>query len=171
MGDLQDLIVCAQVLSSKEAGRWHSKGHKIWSYSNPQVGVENPEVYRRNYGLLLWKDKYDGACDYAYQWSAGNIWNDFDSPGGWRGHNFTYPTVDGVIGTIAWEGYREGVNDVRYVTTLERLIREADISKNVRQKEIARSAKQYLETVQPLTDDLDVVRTKLADYILKLTRK
>ena len=29
--------------------------------------------------------------------------------------------VNGVIDTIAWEGYREGVDDVRYITTLHDL--------------------------------------------------
>ena len=40
-------------------------------------------------------------------------------------------TVDGVIDTIAWEGYREGVDDVRYVTTLQKAI-EAGVDVIVR---------------------------------------
>ncbi|MFA7185885.1 MAG: hypothetical protein WC082_13370, partial [Victivallales bacterium] len=78
MGDIQDLFVCGGKPMVEEAANWHSKGHKIWCYANPQSGVENPAVYRRNYGILLWQNDYDGACTFAYHQSYGNIWNDFD---------------------------------------------------------------------------------------------
>jgi len=57
VGDLLDILVYAGSPSKKEAKQWHSKKHDIWSYANPQGGVENPLVYRRNFGLLLWKQK------------------------------------------------------------------------------------------------------------------
>ena len=121
-GDLLDLLVMAGKLQGMQAQNFHRAGHKIFSYANPQTGPENPELFRRNYGLELWRSDYDGAMPYAYQDSMGFIWNDFDHA--LRDHNFTYPTVDGVIDTLAWEGFREGVDDVRYVTTLEDLIEE-----------------------------------------------
>jgi hypothetical protein len=123
MGDLQDLLVCAGEPSAEEAGQWHSepaRPHLIFNYANPQVGSELPETYRRNYGILLWQKDYDGSMDFAYSWSMGHIWNDFDHKD-YRDHNFTYPTVDGVIDTIQWEGFREGVDDTRYLATLIRL--------------------------------------------------
>jgi len=67
----------------------HSIGHKIFSYANPQVGAENPELYRRNYGLRLWQNNYDGAMDFAYYTSSGNTWNDFDDSFA-RDMNFVY---------------------------------------------------------------------------------
>ena len=36
----------------------------------------------------------------------------------YRDHVFAYPTSNGVIDTIQWEGWREGVDDTRYVATL-----------------------------------------------------
>ena len=36
----------------------------------------------------------------------------------YRDHVFAYPTLNGVIDTIQWEGFREAVDDVRYLTTL-----------------------------------------------------
>jgi len=41
---------------------------------------------------------------------------------------FVYPTVDGVIDTIAWEGYREGIDDLRYLATLRKAIGKAEKS-------------------------------------------
>jgi hypothetical protein len=117
MVDILDVAVKAYALVPAEAAQWHSKGKQILSYANPQAGVENPEIYRKNYGVALWNAEYDGTMDFAYQCAFGDIWNDFDD-GHWRDHVFTYPTSNGVIDTIQWEGFREGVDDTRYVASL-----------------------------------------------------
>jgi hypothetical protein len=116
-GDLLDVAVFAGPLNAVQATEWHLKGQKIFSYANPQVGVENPELYRKNYGFALWNAGYDGAMNYAYQHGYGQIWNDFDNRRN-RDHVFAYPTSDGVIDTLQWEGWREGVDDTRYLATL-----------------------------------------------------
>ena len=118
VGDLLDLANIANVLDKGLAARWHRHGKLVFSYSNPQSGIEEPETYRRNYGLKLWCAGYDGAMIYAYQAQMGpNIWNDFDSPV-YRNEVFAYPTSNGVVDTIEWEGLRAGIDDVRYATTL-----------------------------------------------------
>jgi hypothetical protein len=117
--DLVDTAVAAYGLSPSYAAQWHSYGNKIYSYGNPQAGVENPEIYRKNYGVALWNARYDGAMNFAYQWASesGDYWNDYDDST-LRDHMFTYPTTNGVIDTIQWEGWREGVDDTRYVASL-----------------------------------------------------
>ncbi|HID77829.1 MAG TPA: hypothetical protein EYP56_17755, partial [Planctomycetaceae bacterium] len=91
MGRLLNCLVFAGPPRADEAAKWHSVGSRIFSYANPQVGVEEPETYRRNFGLLLWKAGFDGAMDYAYQHAFSHIWNDFDNPR-YRDHVFAYPT-------------------------------------------------------------------------------
>ena len=124
MADILDTGVTAYALNKTQVPLWHEYGHKVLSYNNPQVGVENPEIYRMNFGFALWDAGYDGALDYAYQHGFGqSIWNDFDAPVNRRGdhyrdHVFAYPTTNGVIDTIQWEGWREGVDDTRYLATL-----------------------------------------------------
>jgi hypothetical protein len=98
----------------------HKAGKKIWLYSFPQNGMEEPDTYRRNFGLTLWKLGIAGACNYAYQAMMHHPWDDFDHPV-FRDEVITYPTVTGVIPTIQWEGWREGIKDVKYLTTLLRL--------------------------------------------------
>lgn len=164
MGGLLDLAIFSGPPRPEEAENYHRIGHQIFCYGNPQVGVEQPETYRRNFGLLLWKAGYDGAMDYAYQHSFGHGWNDFDHPA-CRDHNFAYPTVDGVIDTIEWEGFREGVDDVRYITTLIKTIREA----RQRKPEMTKEAEQWLEALDPARD-LDSIRTQVIDWILKLQK-
>src|SRR5450756_2215923 len=112
----------AGTLDSITVAQFHSVGHRTFNYANPQLGLEQPETYRRNYGLTLWKAGYDGALDYAYQSSFGGFaWNDFDDPT-YKNITMAYPTMNGVIDTIEWEGFREGVNDVRYLSTLLKYI-------------------------------------------------
>jgi hypothetical protein len=169
MGDIQDILVCAGSPWREEADRWHGRGRKIWCYANPQGGIEDAEINRRNFGLLLWQTRYDGAATWAYQSTAGNTWNDFDSPRA-RDYNFTYPTVNGVIDTIQWEGYREGVDDVRYVTTLEQAIERAGNSNDPETVKRAKAAEQYLQSVDVATCDLDTVRQEIIAHILRLSQ-
>ncbi|HAH85760.1 MAG TPA: hypothetical protein DCL60_00140, partial [Armatimonadetes bacterium] len=74
----------------------------------------------------------------------------------------------GVIDTIAWEGYREGVDDIRYLTKLQQLIATAQASGDLALIDIANQATAYLDTIDADRDDLDAVRAKMIDYIIKL---
>ena len=78
---------------------------------------------------------------------------------------FTYPTVDGVIGAVQWGGFREGVDEVRCMTTLLRAVenpREAE-------PDLAKEAQQWIDSVD-VTGDLDGVRSETIGWILKLAR-
>lgn len=162
VGDVQDLLVFAGPPDSDEAAKYHSIGHQIYNYANPQCGCEQPERYRRNYGLLLWKSNFDGAMDFAYQWEFGHIWNDFDSPK-YRDHVMAYPTVDGVVDTLQWEGYREGVDDTRYLATLLRAIENASPD----QQPKAAAAQRWLAEFD-VNGDLDAIRETMVKFILEL---
>jgi hypothetical protein len=165
VGDLLDLLVMAGKLQKTQAENIHGAGHKIFSYANPQTGPENPEIFRRNYGFELWRNNYDGAMPYAYQDSMGFIWNDFDHAR-YRDHNFTYPTVDGVIDTLAWEGFREGVDDVRYVTTLEDMLER--IPKPLPSPAV--EALHYLQRLRGgIPSNLVEVRSEIIQHILRLS--
>ncbi len=115
-GDAIDIAVLSGY-KPVEVTKWRQRGKRILCYGNPQVGIEDPSVYRRNYGMKLWVGGYHGCMPYAYQHAFGNIWNDFDHPE-FRDHVFAYPTTSGLVGTIQWEGFRSGVDDVRYLSTL-----------------------------------------------------
>ena len=104
------------------AKAYHDYGHKVLCYNAPQTGVEKPLSYRIMYGLLMWQKDYDGTLNFAYQfnpaWGHGNLWDDFipetlGQPQRRRSHIFAYPTTNGVVGTIEWEGWREGIDDIR----------------------------------------------------------
>lgn len=163
MGALLNTAVLAGPPDPEEARKFHSVGSQAFCYANPQVGVEDPAVYRRNFGLVLWKAGFDGAMDYAYQHGFNHIWDDFDDKT-YRDLVFTYPTVNGIVDTIEWEGFREGVDDVRYVTTLEKAIRQAT---GARKKDAA-AARQWLDALDPATADLDATRAEMVKWIERL---
>jgi PKD repeat protein len=119
-GSLISVVVLGGTPNATQSGQWRTIGAKSYSYNNPQLGVENPEIYRQNYGFGLWVSDFDGAMDFNYQKEFGtNIWNEYDSSSThYRDHVMAYPKSDGVIDTIQWEGYREGVDDSRYADYL-----------------------------------------------------
>ena len=168
VADILDLLVSSELSDGSDielVDLYHSYGNKVYSYSNPQSVPEFPRVFRLNYGLLMWQYDYDGVMDYAYQHSYGDIWNDFDYSTD-RDHVFAYPTMSGSIGTIQWEGFREGVDDMRYLTALQNTIKSAKS-----QGKDTSEAERWLVNLKKsnlATLDLDAVRLQMIDYILSL---
>jgi hypothetical protein len=73
-------------------------------------------------GFLLWKCNVYGAMASDYQTAFGtDPFDDTLVPTGanapYRPQMLTYPAQGGLISTIQWEGMREGVTDVRFLTT------------------------------------------------------
>lgn len=141
----------------------HSSVHRIWSYGLPNVRVEQPATFRRNYGLAVWHAGFDGACPCAYQHTFGkHIWNDFDTPGPHRDHVFAYPTSD---------GFREGVDDVRYLTTLIEAIEQAKDDESM--MVLVRQAEHWLASLKAgydISGDLDAIRRQAIWFIVELGR-
>ena len=161
--DVLDLAIGNSTFTAAQIAEFQATGHQIYSYGNPQSVPEFPRTFRKNYGLFLWQRGYDGAAIYAYQHNFGVCWNDFDSAT-YRDHNFTYATGNGVVDTIQYEGYREGINDLRYLAALQ-----AAIAANP--GTTATTATTWLNTLKTTdlnTVDLDEVREQMIDYIIAL---
>ena len=98
----------------------------------------------------------------------GRPWDDFDNPI-YRSHMLAYPTVDGVVDTLQWEGVREAVDDVRYAGTLRQAIAAAHDSGSRDAIALAQAAQAWLEQVD-ITGDLQAIRREIADRIMALDR-
>ena len=168
MGDIQDLCNCYNNIDPEVAAKWHSLGHRITIYGYPHGGIVKPELYRRRYGLMTWRGNYDGVMDYAYQSTRGNPWNDYDCAGYHsRTDSYTRIAMDGPIDTTYWEGLREGIDDVRYATTLKLWIEKAKKGEDRKKKRIALEAEQYLKNLD-IDRNLDTIRSEIIEYILKI---
>lgn len=152
---------------------YHDAGLEVGNYGNPQAGEEKPFTYRCNYGLLLWKFDIDMSCTYGLcqgTTTAGRrlVWNDWNREV-YKMSCFVYPTTDGCVDTMEWEGFREGVNDIRYVTKLEQVIEE---TKARGQK--ATDAELYLSILKDSDlsqKDLTIVRNEVINHIIKLENR
>lgn len=173
-GDLLDILVLAGKPNKREIKKFHDVNKKVFTYAFPQSGPENPYIFRRNFGLRLWQNEVDGAMPYAYHDSARSIWNDFDHKN-YRDHNFTYPTINGVIDTIAWEGFREGVDDVRYITTLENYVQKLKGDKKCLLSpdcsQVYNNSVFFLSNLKHSNlAKLDETRSQIASHIIKLEK-
>lgn len=95
-------------------------GMESWAYNDPQGGEERPFTYRSVYGVQLWVEGFDGVCQYMYQSATDKErtgWDDWAHER-WRPHTMSYPSLTRPIRTLQWEGWREGIDDVRYLTKL-----------------------------------------------------
>ncbi|MFC1479756.1 hypothetical protein ACFL6F_04080, partial [Planctomycetota bacterium] len=85
-----------------------------------RVGSSSP---RLNYGIHPWRHGSVLANGWALNWSNGNEFNDLDS--GASDWHMILPNWAGKpISTLSWEGFREGVDDQRYLHVLEKLVKE-----------------------------------------------
>ncbi len=164
IGDLFDLPI-VMGLDPAMAEAFHAAGQLVGCYGNPQGGVEEPETYRRQYGLRLWKAGYDCACTFAYE---GGTWDDYDNTL-LRDLNMTYPTVNGVIPTLQWEGYREGQDDLRYLATLQNLIDKARFLDGAAGEKV-RAAELWVYRMDPDPDGtpLDDIRAGIIERIIAI---
>ena len=123
---------------------------------------------RMRFGWCLLRIGAAGAMEWAYQWPGPEAACTTTCPPAsqaWRAHlvpdtiqhavrapgahgSFAYPSPDGPLPTVAWEGFRAAVDDVRYVRTLERLCREKQGAK---------------------PDDVATARQELADMIARFS--
>ena len=187
VGDIQDLLINAGYPSREAAEKWHSVGHKIVCYANPQGGVEQPDNYRRNYGILIWQYDFDGHMTYIYHWGNNRqgkgalcipyTWNEFSHMTNirWREHNMVYPTADGVIDTVQWEGHREGIDDVRYLTLLLNEMKRLGSANDAKAAEALKAVKAFLKElkagdVNKDVKDMDALRARIVEHILALRK-
>lgn len=98
-----------------------------WRWPSAQ---DDPQVNRLYTGYLLWRTDLYGAFASDYETCWGTDPFDCADPGApadkamYQPAMMTYPAANGVIDTLQWEAAREGITDVRYLTTYYAALRE-----------------------------------------------
>jgi hypothetical protein len=100
--------------------------------------MEKPLLHRVLAGFYLWTSGASGIAPYCYQHRPrypSSPFDDFDEwePGfhvgaerrPFKDHMTTYPARTGSIPTLQWKGLSDGLTDLRYLTTLEAVLRDA----------------------------------------------
>ena len=141
-------------------------GNRIAWYANHHVGTENPAFNRRQNGLAAYLKGYTSLCNYAHHFGE---WNDDSTT--YKPMVFAYGCGSGVIDTLQWEGFREGVDDIRYATLLTDLARKAQKSKELSLRYLGGKAMQYLAGLNPESFDQDACRGEMIRFITALKDK
>lgn len=156
------------------------RGVEYWCYPNHIAG-ENDHTpvagARMTYGFGFWRSGFRALTPWIYQAIIGDQWNYLDS----SAMDFFNRTADdgSPIPVALWEAYREGIDDGRYVNTLDRWIERARDAGLLRAAEDAEADRQLLWDsikVQPKykhdglwdPETFDVFRWLLASQVLRL---
>ncbi len=101
------------------------KNIEFWCYPN-HISGENDHTpirgARMTWGYGFWKSGFKTLIPWIYQSEIGDPWNYLD---GTAMDFFNRSTPDGrPIPVAMWEAYREGIDDGRYIYTLQQLVEE-----------------------------------------------
>lgn len=162
----EDFLNYGGSYSKEAADTWHAIGARMTSYAAPHTGPENPDFARRSHGFDLYMSNCDGTNNFILN---GSAWNDFQGAEfNFRAFNLVYPGVNGPIDTLQWEGFREGIDDVRYATLLKQLANKAIATGKTAEVYKGRQALLWLATQDSKKCDLNALRMEMIAYILKL---
>ncbi|MBP7937467.1 MAG: hypothetical protein KA354_22720 [Phycisphaerae bacterium] len=146
------------------------QGHPFWYYENGMFYGHSTIASRGLTGFEFLRSGAEVATAWGFDATEANPCNDFD--GGHKDWNAIFPGVDGPTPTIYWELCREGVDDCRYVATLQQQIRLARTRGSI---EAADRAERVLAPLidpdgQPIENPLTFARLRwrMAREILNL---
>ena len=155
---------------------------EFWCYPNHVCGTNDHTPVRgarMTWGFGFWRSGFKALAPWIYQANVGDPWNYLDGP---TMDFFNRSTADGEPVPLAlWEAYRAGIDDGRYVYTLEQLVAKGR-QKGGRAATAAAEAEKELKRVWDAIEvqnryvheglwsgaDFDAYRWLLASQILEL---
>jgi len=159
-----------------EIEAWREAGRAATVYGSPYPWLQRHALaFRIAYGLGVWRYGYSGVFDFAYQWHGRWPWDFFtlDTKEGFQ-IGYTLPTAGKPVATLKWECFREGQDDLRYLSTLldkidARFAADADDEKS-------KAARDYLEQLKAAPQliiagqrDIQSARLEMVKHILELS--
>jgi len=101
-------------------------GDEAWNYYNIREIAVTSEWVRLCNGYWLWRSPLMAHTPWIYYAYGASPFDDMDADR----HDFAYaaphPDKPGMVSTLEWECFREGYDDLRYVTTLEQALVAAE---------------------------------------------
>ena len=87
-------------------------------------------------GALLFKSGASGVGCWTYQGAKDDPWDDFDGNryGEAKDAMITYPSPNGPVSTLQWEGIREGILDCRLLEAAHDRVRQAGCPRELREE-------------------------------------
>jgi len=126
-----------------------------------QLWGESAKFNRAYFGYFLWNNKLDGVAPYGVQAHYNTIGgvehhgkyviDDFDAKK--KEHNSLYPSAEGPILTLQWEAFREGIDDVRYLTYYDQLLNQLEDQDQVYAQQLRTELDKEIRNYNFGTDD------------------
>ena len=154
--------------SAKTAAKFNACGGERWMgwYASHHVGPESPAFNRRQYGFGPYRAGL--SCNYNYAHHLDG-WNDIATDG-YKPMMLVYGSGDGCIDTLAWEGFREGLDDIRYATLLKSLAEKLAADERAAARYASRLALKLLADADGDDEDLQTLRLEMIEWIERLLK-
>lgn len=167
-GHMLDMYNAAGMPDQHEHGlQHHTVGHgRISFYANQHNGSENPDFVRRQHGLLGYLAGMSSIYNYEFAYGP---WNDL-SQDLYKPMVLAYPTHTGLVDTLAWEGFREAVDDMRYATLLRERAIAATQSDDPDVFYAGRKVLLWFALLDTATCELHGVRLEMIRMLLELDK-
>jgi hypothetical protein len=141
----------------------NSLGKNPWTYSCRAVYEISPAFQRFFFGRFPWRIELKGVGLWAYLQDGEVFYDRFGNSFGYSGdfsfrpewkHRYGFVLAeDGkIIPTVAWEGVREGIDDMRYLRTLEKAVHDAAESDAPAIRKAGKAGEELLDRIRARTD-------------------
>lgn len=165
LGRKSDIWSCNGAFATNAAEKRKLAGegvHKLLYPYTMATARTRPGTVRWSTGFGPWKYSADGIYFWAYLWHSVDPFNDLD-----HGYSDWTPTardIDGrIYDCVGWEGWREGIDDRRYVETAIR------IAKQKNRKDVLAEIEQLRQSVVKAAEADHSLRTKGLDgFFMKI---
>lgn len=159
-----------------DVARAHKAGMTVLNYNEPQLIYHDPMLYRVRSGFNLWNNIYDGWYPFTYAWDLQNAHKNHGAivRGGdatYKVHGVVLIGKDRIIPQVEWPAVRQGIDDVRYATTLAAQILTAR-EKNLA-PELTAQAEKLLRDPGVKEDDwttIEPARQRIIEMILAMEK-
>lgn len=156
VGDYYDVWICGMAaIDDARVAEAEAKGKRLWSY-DCSLAPTDALTARHYFGYQLWRTGAQGAAFWAYcDGSAkdrfglyAKDWTGYDPRLTYQ-HDFVWCVPEGPVPSVGWEAAREGIDDHRYLRTLQQLVAEA---KQAGRGPAASEAAAFLEQLRARID-------------------
>ncbi len=160
-------------LAVADVARAKAAGLTILSYSGPQLIYRAPLLYRVRTGFNLWTSIYDGWCPFTYAWDISRHQSGEIITAGcgstYKDHGVVIVGKERMISQVEWPAMRQGVDDVRFATTLAAQVMAA--RRLELQADAVDAAEAFLRKPGVSAGDyltVEAARARIVDFILQL---
>jgi hypothetical protein len=127
-----------------------NKRYEYWCYPNNQTcQVRIPEVQckggRMTWGFGFWRSGFTGLMPWIWRWDLEDPFNYLDYKVSDCG--FKIARDGSMIPTTYWECIREGIDDGRYIYTLQQAIAEREDAQDPECRKLVAEAKRLIQSI------------------------